>query len=210
MIHVDVEQGSKAWIDARLGKPTSSNFHKIVTKKGALSSQSVDYACKLIAEEILGYSLDEYVSEFMERGTELEQKAVDYYQFQTGVEVSEVGFCLTDDRKVGASPDRLVGKRGLLEIKCPGSEGVHVRNILGDVDEKHKPQTQGQVWVCERDWVDILSFHPEMPPALVRVERDEEYIGLLKEHIGGRFVEQLKGLKEAAEKKIGGSVNLTF
>ena len=37
----------------------------------------------------------------------------------------------------------------------------------------------GQLWIAEREWVDIMSYHPEMPPAMVHTERDEEFIKLL-------------------------------
>jgi hypothetical protein len=45
-------------------------------------------------------------------------------------------------------------------------------------------QVQGQLLVVEgRQWTDILSFHPELPPALVRIERDEKFIRLLDEAV---------------------------
>jgi hypothetical protein len=44
------------------------------------------------------------------------------------------------------------------------------------VDQAYYPQIQGQLWIAERQWLDMLSYHPEMPPALIRVARDEAYI----------------------------------
>ena len=38
MIILDVEQGSRAWIEARLGIPTASEFSRIVTPGGKLSA----------------------------------------------------------------------------------------------------------------------------------------------------------------------------
>jgi len=56
-----------------------------------------------------------------------------------------------------------------LEIKIP-AEHTHVSYLLKkSVDQAYYPQIQGQLWIAERKWVDILSWHPEMPPALIRV-----------------------------------------
>jgi len=30
--------------------------------------------------------------------------------------------------------------------------------------------------VAQREWNDLVSYHPELPPALHRVERDEQFI----------------------------------
>src|SRR5262249_28007687 len=40
----------------------------------------------------------------------------------------------------------------------------------------YRAQVQGQLWIAEREWVDTLSYNPEMPNALVRVGRDEKFI----------------------------------
>ena len=39
----DVEQGSARWYQLRLGRPTTSNFHRIVTAKGEPSKQALAY-----------------------------------------------------------------------------------------------------------------------------------------------------------------------
>ena len=41
------------------------------------------------------------------------------------------------------------------------------------------PQVQGQLLVTGREWCDFLSYHPDMKPLLVRVERDKNYISTL-------------------------------
>jgi hypothetical protein len=45
--------------------------------------------------------------------------------------------------------------------------------------QDYKVQVQGQLWISERDWVDVFSYHPELPPAIVRMERDENFIAQL-------------------------------
>ena len=179
MIRCDVEQGSAGWLKLRLGIPTASCFDQIITNKTMKPSSSADaYAYRLIAEQILGCPLDGASSGFMERGTILEESAVDFYELQRGCDTEKVGFVLRDDRRVGCSPDRLVGGDGLLEIKCP-SAAVHIGYLLGDEGIGYRAQTQGQLWLTGRAWVDTLSYNPGLPSALNRVERDEPFIAAL-------------------------------
>jgi len=65
----------------------------------------------------------------MERGTALEAEGVAYYELTTDLEAAPCGFALTDDGLAGASPDRLVGLDGLLEVKCPAA-ATHVGYLL--------------------------------------------------------------------------------
>jgi hypothetical protein len=48
---------------------------------------------------------------------------------------------------------------------------------------KYYPQVQGQLLLSRRNWCDFLSFHPDMPSSIVRVERDDEYIDKMKQYI---------------------------
>jgi hypothetical protein len=180
----DVKQGSEAWLRARMGKPTASSFDRILTPTGKPSSQAGMYCNELLAEIMLGRPLDGIKMPWMERGNVLEAEARAYYELQTGKDVETVGFCTTDDERVGASPDGLVGDDGMVEIKCPLA-AQHVDFLLSTrgPDKAYFPQLQGQLYVCERQWTDIISYFPGMPEAIVRVERDEEYIKTLALHL---------------------------
>jgi hypothetical protein len=179
MIHIDVEQGSPEWAMARIGIPTASQFHRILTPKTRkLSGQAVGYMHELLAEWALGCSLDGAQSSLMERGELLEGPAAEWYEFQRDVECKLCGLFLLDDRSAGASPDRLVGDDGLLEVKCPGGKNF-VAYLLGSYNGDHFCQVQGQLYVTGRKWCDLLIYHPEMPSQIVRMERDEEFIGQL-------------------------------
>jgi len=183
MIVHDVKQGGAEWLRLRAGIPTASEFHQIFTPTGKTSSQADRYRCDLIAERILGRPLESYVSFAMERGSELEDEAFSAYEFERSLDTFEVGFVTDKLGRWGASPDRLVGDDGLLEVKCPDA-GVHVGYLLmRPADRKYYPQIQGQLWITGRKWVDIMSYHPEMPRAIVRVERDEEYLELLSKAV---------------------------
>ena len=203
MIVHDVKQGSPEWLKLRAGIPTASEFHQVITPTGKPSGQAKRYCCDLLAERILGEPLEKYVTRAMERGSELESEAMYAYEFERDLDTQAVGFISDDGEQFGygASPDRLVGDDGLLEIKCPGP-GVHVGYLLlQPADRNYYPQLQGQLWITGRKWVDIMSYHPDIPRAIVRVERDVPYIKVLasavtgfSEHLESKWVQLQKDL----------------
>ena len=175
MIVIDCQQGSPEWHQARLGIPTASQFHRLITPKTRKpSEQAHGYMLELIAERLIGEPLSSFSTGLMDRGNEVEDRAIAYYQFQRDCAVTRVGFLLHDDGLAGCSPDGLIGKDGGLEIKCPGPK-KHVENLLGlDLDDVM--QAQGGLWVTGRKWWDVMSYHPDMPPVIRRIERDEKLI----------------------------------
>ena len=43
--------------------------------------------------------------------------------------------------------------------------------------KKHLPQCQGELWVAERKWTDlVIGSSPKLPLAVFRLERDQQYI----------------------------------
>lgn len=201
MIRLDVEQGSAEWRMARLGIPTASQFDKIITPTGKMSKSADGYAHKLIAEQLLGVPLDDASSGFMERGNVLEQRAVKFYELQRDADTEPAGFLLRDDRRAGCTPDRLVGDAGLLEIKCPAAH-THVGYLLDQEGIGYKVQVQGQLWIAEREWCDTISFNPELPPALVRQERDDKFIAEMEKAVV-QFCDMVDELKEKLQKSFG-------
>lgn len=182
---VDVDQRSTEWHRLRAGVATASNFGKLLTSTGKLSSQAESYADQLAAEWLMGTTISQDQSAWMQRGIELEQEARDYYQFTKDVDVEEVGFILRDDEFVGCSPDGLVGDDGLVEIKCPAPH-THINYLIsGTLPGQYQPQVQGQLYVTGRQWCDFISYHPDLPAMLVRVERDDNYIATLAGALDG-------------------------
>lgn len=195
---IQCEQGSQEWINARLGVPTASQFAKILTPKTrTLSAQSDAYMHELVAEWICGYQVMDDTTLFMDRGKQLEPEAVKFYELQKECDTEAVGFVLGNGERYGASPDRLVEGGGLLEVKCP-MPATHVKYLLtGDMGE-YNCQIQGQLLVCEREWCDRISYHPDMPPLLVRVRRDDLFIKSLETALD-QFCDKLAFAKEQAK-----------
>lgn len=200
-VYFDVIQNTPEWHALRAGIPTSSAFDRIVTPKGRASSQAEKYMFQLLAERLMGHPIEEFSSHWQDRGSRMESDAVASYEFQRDLDTTKVGFITNDFGTIGASPDRLVNEDGLLEIKVP-SEAVHISYLLrvGSAYEEYKVQVQGQLWIAERRWSDVLSFHPELPEALIRIERDEDFIEKLSLAVEA-FSQQLEELTEMAVKR---------
>jgi hypothetical protein len=217
-IYHKVEQRSAHWFALRIGKPTASDFHRIVTaggvdgKKVKVSDQAEAYAHRLLAEMMLGRALEEsdYQSQYMTRGVELEDSGFDAYEFATGLETSPGGFVTDDLGRYGCSPDRLVGDKRMLEMKIPAAS-THVRYLVspGTIKAEKRPQAQGQLLVCEREAVDLVSYHPEMPLAVVTAYREEDYIAKLRDALDA-FCASLQAMREKFEREFGPFPTITI
>ncbi len=118
--------------------------------------------------------MENYVSAAMERGKVMEDEARDLYSLMMDIEPTRVGFI--KNGIAGCSPDSLIGDDGGLEIKSAAAHIQIERLQDGVLPPEHKAQVQGGMWVCQRKWWDFVSYCPKLPPLIVRVERDEQYI----------------------------------
>ncbi len=179
----DVVQGSADWIALRCGIPTASEFSKILTpKEMKLSSQAPAYMYRLLGEWMTGRPQEMIETEYMQIGRDLEDRAVKAYCFQRECEVEQIGFVTTDCGRFGCSPDRFVANAdGGVEIKThPQAIGVHVQAMVERaMSDAHKSQVQGCLWICEKEYWDLVSYVKDLPTVIVRVVRDEKYIKAL-------------------------------
>jgi len=203
MIRHDVVQGTTDWAMLRVGIPTASQFHRILTPgKLELSKQCGDYANELLAEQHLGVPLDSATSGFMERGTILEKKAFSFYELQRDCTLEKVGFVARDDGRVGCSPDAfIVNEPGGVEIKTPAAD-THIGYLLGAAGEKYKLQVQGCLWLCEREYWDFVSYNPEMPSTIVRFDRNDEIITKIDKAVS-QFLDYLDESKLKLQQQYG-------
>lgn len=176
----DIDQGSEEWLRLRMGVATASNFDKIITAQTAKESATLPkYALELATQCLLDTPEETYKNSAMQRGNDLEPLARQAYQEHTLQKVEEITMFKSDCGNFGYSPDGLVGKDGLIEIKCPLAT-THLNYILdGKMPKDYIQQVQCGLWISERKWCDFVSYHPnfkEKKLFIVRVERDEEYI----------------------------------
>lgn len=179
IIHEALAQGSEAWLAARLGLATASEFHRIITSaKGDLSKSAPKYAHALVAETLLRRPLARAPGTpwAMARGTQFEPFARAEYARVNQVEVRQVGLVTTDDGRLGASPDGLIiGQPGGLEIKCL-LDDHHVGFWAEGPGDDYRQQVQGNLAINELEWWDLYAWHPNLPPVTIRTYRDEPYI----------------------------------
>lgn len=176
-------QGSPEWAQARLGIPTASEFASVIAKgrAGAESRTRQSYLYKLAGERLTGEVMESFTSPHMERGRLMEEEARSAYGFVAGQACESVGFLRRG--RAGASPDALIGQDGLLEIKTKLPHLLIEVLLKGEFPPEHKAQCQGQLWVAQRDWIDLVVYWPGLPLFITRAGRDEAFIRELAEAV---------------------------
>ncbi len=184
---IPVIQGSPEWLFERAGRITGSHMADVMAmlKSGkGETAKRYDYKIALIAERLTGRATATYVSPEMQWGTDNEPLARGAYEVETGRSVDQVGFYVHPTMEyAGGSPDGIIGKDGMLEIKCPKTS-THIGWMLeGIVPPEHEPQMSWYMACTDRKWCDFVSFDPRLPEHLqlfiVRLERDETRINEL-------------------------------
>lgn len=192
----DMDQSSPDWFKVRCGIVTASCFSDVLSKGQGKTRKT--YMLKLLGERITGQPTESFSNRHTERGIEMEPEARHLYEFMTDNQCTRVGFMRRGN--VGCSPDSLIGNDGLLEIKTKLPH-LQCEVILNDeVPAEHKAQVQGQLWVSGREWVDFVSYWPNMPLFVKRVYRDEKYIETLQKEIE-RFLDELNELETLLKQK---------
>lgn len=172
----DCDQGSPEWFAVRAGKPTASEFHTVMAsgRGGGESKMRRTYMFKLAGEILTGEPMESYSNHHMERGKVMEDEARDAYCRHMLCGVDQVGFIRNGNK--GCSPDSLSGSDGMVEIKTKLPH-LQIECLLsGGVPSEHRAQCQGALWVAEREWIDFVSYWPNLPLHVHREHRDEAYI----------------------------------
>ena len=221
MTVVECEQGDAVWHETRLGIPTASKASMLLTPTCRPSKSARLYRAKLLAEYVTGDPMDGDLSEneWIQRGIALEPEARNHYAIVHSVEVQRVGLCVCSAREVcgpdpdgvvtslfgpdeyvvAASPDGLVGDDGLIELKVPAPH-THILWLAdGGLPREHVMQVQMQLWATGRKWADFMSYHPQLPPVLVRVEPDEAIQAALDDILPAFVAELAEGRKRLSE-----------
>lgn len=191
----EIEQGTDAWFQARLGLPTASEFATIMAKgrDGGASKTRRTYMLKLAGELLTGEPAESYTNVHMERGKAMEDEARETYAFVHDADIRRVGFIRNGMK--GGSPDSLIGEEGGLEIKT-ALPHIQIERLLKDeLPPEHKAQVQGNIWVAEREWWDFVSYWPRLPLFHKRIYRDDAYIRQISDAVDA-FNDELAHLVE--------------
>lgn len=191
---IEGEQGDDAWFEHRLGRPTASNFKKIMAKgEGKVRDE---YLRKIAGERLSGERMESFSNSYTERGTAVEPEAIETYEFLSNNTVRRVALVVHREGIASCSPDGLIGDKGGLECKSQSPHLLIETVRLDRMPPEHKAQVQGALWICEREWWDVICFYRSMPVCpRFRVWRDEAYIKSLDAEVR-RFNEDVEALCE--------------
>lgn len=182
MIFHEAAQGSPEWHQARLGIPTASQMHRIIQPvKGELAAGRTSYAYELALERLFNESAKPALDglQWIERGVLLEPDAVKHYEFVHSCRTAKVGFITPDHGMWGCSPDRImVDELGTLELKVP-APATHLKYFVEGPGNDYKVQLQGTMMITGFPWADFMSYSPNLPDALYRIQRDDVFIDKL-------------------------------
>ena len=159
----DVEQNSDDWDVLRCDVITMSNLAKIMANYGAaFGAPARKYAARIALGQLTGeVQTGGYSNTHMERGHEQEPMAVLEYEARYFTKVTNGGFYKVGDQ--GGSPDGLVGKPGMIEVKSAISDIHYDRIRRQSFDPSHKWQCLGNLKISDRDWLDFISYCIDYP-----------------------------------------------
>ena len=153
-------------IRQRIGCLTASNMRRAlsVLKSGKPSEDRESYKRELVAERLVGYAMDHYVTPAMQHGIDNEPVAKEEYTWATGnliepmpsVPHPVIPFLL-------ATPDGRIEADVGIEIKCPTSAKFVAWKLAGVVPEEHKPQMLAQCLCAGFAAVEFIAYDPRMP-----------------------------------------------
>lgn len=196
---IECEQLSEEWMQARLGSIGGSSIASVVA--GGQGKMRKNLMYRLAGEILSGEKYESYSNQHMERGIEQEAKAKDLYQFVTGNKVEQVGLVKDSDHK-HFSPDGLVGDDGIIEIKCV-IPSVHIETIMSDcVPSAYRKQCAWGQHICQRKWVDFVSYSPLIEQKPIWIYRYTSAIKIIKELDEGadKFIKEMLEIVDKIKK----------
>ena len=168
-----MEQRSEEWFNIRKGRVTGSAVGAILGI--APFAKQADILRRMVRDWHRAPS--EFVGNIAtEWGVRNEAGALTEYEMVSGNKVEACAF-YQYEHWLGASPDGLVGDRGLVEIKCPfGIRYKHPPVFKTVKDQTHYyAQMQIQLFCTDRDWCDFYQWTPN-GDLIERIERDESFL----------------------------------
>ena len=168
-----MEQRSEEWFNIRKGRVTGSAVGAILGI--APFAKQADILRRMVRDwhgapsEFTGNIATNW-------GVQNEAGALVEYEMTTGNTVTPCAF-YQFEHWLGASPDGLVGDKGLVEIKCPfGIRYKHPPVFKTAKDQTHYyAQMQVQLFCTDRDWCDFYQWTP-YGDSIERIDKDESFL----------------------------------
>jgi hypothetical protein len=159
----DIEQNSPEWFELRAGKVTGSSISKVMANYSKDFGEPAKKLAILIAvEQLRGKKSggSTFTNSNMERGHIEEPVARGLYEDKFFVNVTNGGFF--DNGNTGSSPDGIVGKKGLIEVKSAFEVHIHYERLRKNTfDSGYKWQLIFNMKEAGADWIDFVSYCPD-------------------------------------------------
>lgn len=177
---IDIEQKfadgmpNPEWLNMRAGSVTASRLADVITKlkrnsksgaKGEPTAAWYGYIKEIACERLTGLTAEHFVTPYMERGTEDEERAIAAYQQHYEIDMLPGGMAFHPSIKFfSASADlRSRDGKGGAEIKNLKAEN-HLEIIHeGVIPDKFLPQMIGEIDCYEWEWNDFVSYNKDFP-----------------------------------------------
>jgi predicted phage-related endonuclease len=192
--YYNIDQNSEEWDSLRLGKFTASTFSDLFMDKKTVGYQKA--IIKVAYERVTGESEESYNNKWMQRGHEKEPFARENYELLTFNQLENGGFYEYSEF-IGASPDaKIIGQNGGCEFKCPSFQVYNEYLETKKIPKSYYWQIHGQLLCTGWDFIDYMPYSsPKLKQILIRVERDDKVLELLKSKLN-ECIEEVKILVE--------------
>jgi YqaJ-like viral recombinase domain len=169
-------QYSSEWWEARIGKPSASEFDKIITPGGRPSKGQDGYIAQLIGDMHHfdpNAMTERPMNAAMRHGVDCEPRARAWYAMETGCDPQQVGGVQDDAGRFWSSPDFIVGDEGIGELKCPTPKTQVEYLLAGTLPDEYRPQVHAHLFISGRKWCDFVSYADMLPKLRIRVFPDD-------------------------------------
>lgn len=173
----DSPQRSPEWVKiraSRIGASQLGDWMAVGVNGKPLKSRT-DLEREVAFAKTFNQPFSRFVNGAMQAGIDNEDFMADQYSSAMGTPLEKCG-CFYNDYFV-ASPDRLVGDDGLVEIKW--LQDAAFTNVVstGEPGKSHNLQMQGQMWATDRKWCDYVVGSANTGRfVVITVKRDEDTI----------------------------------
>jgi len=211
----DIVQNSEEWMQERVRRIGASNAADLLMPKTTKGYQNLKD--RLVEETITGIETESkkfFGNAYTERGHEFEPIAREDFEFRTLESVEIVGMVILDEWS-HCSPDGLIGKDTLHQIKCPifntqkkylsivnddktRAEKYRLsdNDLLKKIDTGYYKQLQYELYVSDRKVNIWTSFHPNLPAIDLNIVRDEDMIFNIENSLKEIKAEVLKEVEQ--------------